>query len=62
MEELNAALYLDDTECTPDAFMEKLEALIKNTKKMIELQNNARKLVRYEATKDIIVQIKNALK
>lgn len=62
MEELNAALYLDDTECTPDAFMEKLEALIKNTKKMIELQNNARKLVRYEATKDIVAQIKNALK
>lgn len=62
MEELNAALYLDDTECTPEALMEKLEDLIKNTRKMIELQNNARKLVRYEATNDIVGQIKAVLK
>ena len=61
MEELNAALYLEDSQCTPEAFMEKLEELINNTQKMIELQNNAKKLVRYDATKDIVNQIKNVL-
>ena len=61
MEELNAALYLDDTDCTAEALMEKLEELINNTQKMIELQNNAKKLVRKDATKDIVGQIKEVL-
>lgn len=61
MEELGAALYLDDKECTAEAFMEKLEELINDTQKMIELQNNAKKLVKYNATKDIVEQIKNVL-
>lgn len=61
MAELNAALYLDDTECTAESFMEKLEEIINNTPKMIELQNNARKLVKYDATENIVKQIKNAL-
>ena len=43
MEELGASLYLDDADCTPEAFMEKLEEVINNTQKMIELQNNAKK-------------------
>jgi len=62
MAELNAALYLDDTECTPESFMEKLEEIINNTQKMIELQNNAKKLVKYDATENIVKQIKDALK
>ena len=61
MEELNAALYLDDTDCTAEALMEKLEELINNTQKMIELQNNVKKLVRKDATKDIVGQIKEVL-
>ena len=61
MAELNAAIYLDDTECTAESFMEKLEEIIKDTQKMIELQNNARKLVKYDATENIVKQIKNAL-
>lgn len=62
MAELNAALYLDDTDCTPESFMEKLEEIINNTQKMIELQNNAKKLVKYDATDNIVNQIKEALK
>ena len=58
METLNAALYLDDALCTPEALMEKLEELINNTQKMIEIQTNAKKLVKYDATKDIVNQIK----
>lgn len=61
MEELGAALYLDDKDCTPDALMEKLEELIKDTQKMINIQNNAKKLVRKNATKDIVAQIKELL-
>ena len=61
MEELNAALYLDDKDCTPDALMEKLEELINDTQKMITLQNNAKKLVKKDATKNIVQQIKNVL-
>ena len=38
--------------------MEKLEELINNTQKMIEIQTNAKKLVKYDATKDIVNQIK----
>ena len=62
MEEMNAALYLDDSQCTPEAFMEKLESLINDTQKMIELQNNAKKLVKYDATKNIVEQIKRVSK
>ena len=61
MEELNAALYLDDKDCTPDALMEKLEELINDTQKMITLQNNAKKLVKKDATKNIVQQIKHVL-
>ena len=61
MEELGAALYLDDSECTPEALMEKLEELINDTQKMIALQNNAKKLVRKDATNDIVQQIKEIL-
>lgn len=61
MEELGASLYLDDADCTSEALIEKLEELINDTQKMIELQNNAKKLVRYNATKDIIEQIKEVL-
>ena len=62
MQELNAALYLDDADCTPESFMEKLEELINDTQKMIELQNNAKKLVKYEATEKIVAQIKEVVK
>ena len=62
MEELGASLYLDDADCTPEAFMEKLEEVINNTQKMIELQNNAKKLVKYDATKNIVEQIKAVVK
>lgn len=62
MEELGAALYLDDSQCTAEALMEKLEELINDSQKMIELQNNAKKLVKYNATKDIVYQIKSVLK
>lgn len=62
MEEKGASLYLDDSECTPDAFMSKLEELINNTDKMVELQNNAKKLVKYDATENIVAQIKDVLK
>ena len=62
MEEEGAALYLDDTDCTKEAFMEKLEEIINDTQKMIELQNNAKKLVKYDATKNIVEQIKSVVK
>ena len=62
MEEMGAALYLDDSDCTPEAFMEKLEEIINDTQKMIELQNNAKKLVKYDATKNIVEQIKAVVK
>ena len=62
MEEQGAALYLDDTDCTKDAFMEKLEEIINDTQKMIELQNNAKKLVKIDATKNIVEQIKAVVK
>lgn len=62
MQEWDAALYLEDGECTPNAFFEKLEELINDTHKMIILQNNARKLVKYNATNDIVEQIKTVLK
>lgn len=61
MEAENASIYLDDRECTPEHFTEKLESLINDTQKMIELQNNAKKLVKYNATDNIIKQIKEAL-
>ena len=61
MEELGASLYLDDTDCTVESFTEKLEELINNTQKMIELQNNAKALVRTDATKNIVEQIKAVL-
>ncbi len=61
MEELGASLYLDDSECTVESFTEKLEELINNTQKMIELQNNAKALVKTNATKNIIEQIKAVL-
>ena len=41
--------------------MEKLEEIINDTQKMIELQNNAKKLVKYDATKNIVEQIKDVL-
>ncbi len=62
MEELGASLYLDDSKCTPEAFMEQLEILINDTQKMIELQNNAKKLVKYDATQNIVKQIKASAK
>lgn len=61
MEELNAALYLEDSECTSEHLCEKLEKLINDSQKMVELQNNARKLVKYDATENIVKQIKEAL-
>ena len=61
MEAENASIYLDDRECTPEHFIEKLEELINNTQKMIELQNNAKRLVKYDATSNIVKQIKEAL-
>ncbi len=62
MEEEGAALYLDDTECTKEAFMEKLEEIINDTQKMIELQNNAKRLVKYDATTNIVEQIRAVVK
>ena len=62
MEDMGAALYLEDSQCTPEAFMEKLEELINDTQKMIELQNNAKKLVKYDATKNIVNQIRQVMK
>ncbi len=61
MEELGASLYLDDTDCTVESFTEKLEELINNTQKMIELQNNAKALVKTDATGNIVEQIKAVL-
>ena len=61
MEELGAALYLDDSQCTVESFTEKLEELINDTQKMIELQNNAKALVKTDATKKIVEQIKAVL-
>ena len=61
MAEQGAALYLEDKECTAESFMEKLEEIINDTQKMIELQNNAKKLVKYDATKNIVEQIKDVL-
>lgn len=61
MQELGASLYLEDSQCTVDSFCEELEKLICDTQKMIELQNNAKKLVKYDATKNIVAQIKDAI-
>ena len=61
MAELGAALYLEDSQCTAEALFEKLQELIENTQKMITLQNNAKKLVNKDATKNIVLQIKNVL-
>ena len=61
MEELGAALYLEDAQCTVESFTEKLEELINDTQKMIELQNNAKALVKTDATKNIVEQIKSVL-
>ena len=61
MEELGASLYLDDTDCTVESFTEKLEELINDTQKMIELQNHAKALVKTDATKNIVEQIKAVL-
>lgn len=62
MEELGASLYLDDSQCTVEAFCEKLEKLINDTQKMIELQNNAKKLVKYDAMNNLITQIRAVVK
>lgn len=61
MHELGASLYLEDSQCTVESFCEELEKLICDTQKMIELQNNAKKLVKYDATKNIVAQIKDAI-
>ncbi len=61
MEELGAAIYLEDDDCSVETFCEKIESLINDTQKMIELQNNARNLVKFEATENIIKQIKQAI-
>lgn len=61
MEELNAALYLEDDDCTEETFCEKLESLINDSHRMIEIQNNAKSLVKYDATGNIVKQIKDAI-
>ena len=55
-------LHSKSTDFTKARFAEKLEELINDTQKMIELQNNARRLVKYDATKDIVGQIKSSLR
>lgn len=62
MEALNAAIYLDDNDCSPESLSEKLETLINNSQKMMELQNEALSLSKPFATQNIVNQIKDALK
>ena len=61
MESQGASLYLEDADCTPENLCRLLELLIGNTRELIRLQNNAKKLAKPEATENIIKQIKTAL-
>jgi UDP-N-acetylglucosamine--N-acetylmuramyl-(pentapeptide) pyrophosphoryl-undecaprenol N-acetylglucosamine transferase len=62
MENINAAVYLDENECTTEIFYEKLESIINNNDLLIKLQQHAQNQAKPDAVKNIAEQIKAASK
>lgn len=60
--EKRAALYLEDADTTKDTLLIAIEQLLDNPEKLKTIQENAKKLAKLDATKDIVVQLKNIIK
>lgn len=54
----NACLYLEDEETNSESLFAKLEELLSNPEKMLTIQQNAGKLAKLDATKNIVEQLK----
>lgn len=61
MAEKNAALYLEDSDTTKDNLLFALEKILKNQEQLKILQQNAGKLAKFDATKNIVEQLKNII-
>lgn len=57
-----ASLYIEDAECSPDKLLEAIKSLIKNPSKREQMSNVAQSLSTYDATKNIITQLKSTIK
>lgn len=60
--EKRAALYLEDADTTKDTLLIAIEQLLDNENKLKEIQNNALKLAKLDATKNIVSQIKGIIR
>lgn len=61
LEEKRAALYLEDADTTEDTLLIAVEQLLDNPEKLREIQENAYKLAKPDATKHIIEQLKSII-
>lgn len=60
--EKRAALYLEDADTTKDTLLIAIEQLLDNPEKLKTIQENAKKLAKLDATKDIVNQLKKIIK
>lgn len=54
----NACLYLEDFETNSENLMKKLDELLSNSEKLLEIQQNTSKLAKLDATEKIVEQLK----
>ena len=58
MVEMDASLYLEDSETDENRLGEKITALLDNPEKLLELQTNALKLAKYDGVQKIVEQLR----
>lgn len=58
----NACLYLEDSETNSENLMKKLDELLSNPEKLLEIQQNTSKLAKLDATEKIVEQLKKVAK
>jgi len=61
MVEKRAALYLEDADTTKDTLLIAIEQLLDSKEKLKTIQENAKKLAKLDATKDIVSQLKGII-
>lgn len=58
----NACLYLEDSETNSENLMKKLDELLSNSEKLLEIQQNTSNLAKLDATEKIVEQLKKVAK
>ena len=61
MVEKRAALYLEDADTTKETLLIAIEQLLDNKEKLTNIQENAKKLAKINATKEIVKQLKEII-